>query len=111
MAKTTSPTGTNINTERTINEETGVGISTTSTGVNAMSENTTTPVNANEIFNNFKKDAAEHFKFGIRLNSVSGKLPEGLEVLVSAEYPLVQYLHPNAKTLKFNLSNGASITF
>jgi hypothetical protein len=63
-----------------------------------------------QIFDTFKEQAVEPFKYGIRLNSVSGRLPCGLEALISSEFAQVSYNFPDNDTIQFNLSNGSTIT-
>ncbi|WAK01864.1 hypothetical protein [Methylobacter sp. YRD-M1] len=69
----------------------------------------TTTKTVEEIIRQFDKEAAEDFKYRIRLNSISGDSSPELEKALTDRFPLLVINRTAEKTISFNLSNGKVI--
>ena len=62
-----------------------------------------------DIVTAFEDQAADHFKSGIRLLSVKGKISPDTEAELAIKYPAISIAVSDAETTDFYLSNGAVI--
>lgn len=96
MAKTTNTNGTIDGVENTHHTSEDF---TTSTRKSA------------DIIAEFKKAAAEDFRYGIRLLKVVGNVPDDMEHTLSAEWPMLIVERSGANNVSFKMTNGKVYTF